>query len=78
MATLMLETLPVMEDALAEAARAYRRAEAAVIKRREELAEAIVAADRSGVRQVDIVRVTGYTREHIRRIVAAAKEREQG
>lgn len=70
----MFETLPVMEDALTEAARAYHRAEAAAAKRRRELAEAIVAADRAGVRQVDIVAATGYTREHIRRIVRDAEQ----
>lgn len=58
-----------MEDALTEATRAYRRAEAAVEKRRAELAEAIAAAAQAGTRQVDIVRITGYTRESIRRIV---------
>jgi hypothetical protein len=62
-----------MESALTEAARAYRRAERAVEQRREELAAAIVQAAADGVRQVDIVRATGYTREHIRRIVRDAE-----
>lgn len=61
-----------MEDALTEATRAYRRAEAALEKRRAELAAAIAAAARAGTRQVDIVATTGYTREHIRRIVRDA------
>jgi hypothetical protein len=42
-------------------------------KARDELAAEIVAAARAGVRQVDIVRVTGYTRETVRRIVRAAE-----
>lgn len=33
------------------------------------LADAIRAASRDGVKQVDIVKATGYTREMIRRIV---------
>jgi DNA-nicking Smr family endonuclease len=48
-------------------------ARAKVDQARDVLAEAIVAAARSGVRQVEIVRVTGYTRESVRRIVRAAE-----
>lgn len=40
--------------------------------RRRDLAAAIVAAAAAGTRQTDIVRITGYTREHIRRLVRAA------
>ena len=36
---------------------------------RTELADAIRDADQSGVRQVDIVAVTGYSRERVRQIV---------
>lgn len=61
---------------LHRATAAYRRAQAAVEARREELAEAIRDADRNGVKQVEIVKVTGYTREHIRRIVAAGQEHD--
>jgi hypothetical protein len=43
-----------------------------VDRAREALAEAIVEAARSGMRQVDIVKVTGYTRERVRQIVRAA------
>lgn len=59
---------------LEEAARAYRRAEKALEDRRAALAEAIVLADQEGVRQADIVKITGYAREHVRRIVRAAEE----
>lgn len=48
-------------------------ARAKVDRAREDLAAAIVAAAQSGVRQVDIVRVTGYTRETVRRIVRAGE-----
>jgi DNA invertase Pin-like site-specific DNA recombinase len=57
---------------LEEAARAYRRAKEALDKARPELAMAIVDAARAGTRQADIVRVTGYTREQVRRICRAA------
>lgn len=59
---------------LEEAARAYRRAEKTLEERRAALAQAIVEADRAGRKQVEIVQVTGYAREHIRRIIRAAEE----
>jgi len=52
-------------QALVEAARQQRT------QARERLAEAIVAAARGGARQVDLVKITGYTRETIRRILRA-------
>ncbi|WFE46298.1 hypothetical protein [Verrucosispora sp. WMMD1129] len=57
---------------LEQAAKAYRRAKEALDKARPELAEAIVEAAREGMRQAEIVRVTGYTREQVRRICRAA------
>lgn len=36
-------------------------------------ARAIRAALHSGIRQVEIVAITGYTREHVRRLSAAAE-----
>lgn len=36
---------------------------------------AIYAALEDGMRQVDVVAVTGYTREHVRRLDAAERER---
>lgn len=62
-----------MSTDLERAAKAFRRAEQALEQRRTELAEAIVAADQAEVKQVEIVRITGYTRETVRRIVEAAK-----
>jgi CRP-like cAMP-binding protein len=60
--------------ALARAAQAHRRAEAAVISTRLALASAIAEADSAGVKQLDIVRITGYTRETVRRIVKSFED----
>jgi len=74
-----------MPSRLDDAANAFRQAQAnladargrvgsartQVDRARVELAEAIVDAARSGMRQVDIVRVSGYTRESVRRILRA-------
>lgn len=58
---------------LEKAAGAFRRAEATLEKRRAELAEAIKAAQ--GVEsQATVVRITGYTRETIRRLWRSADE----
>ncbi|HEV8174334.1 MAG TPA: hypothetical protein VGP91_11875 [Actinoplanes sp.] len=75
-----------MPKNLDEAATSYRRAQAALAElqaqvgtaranvesARAELAEAIVEAARRGMRQVEIVQRSGYTRESVRRIVRAA------
>jgi hypothetical protein len=58
-----------MSTDLERAAKAFRRAEQALEQRRAELADAIRAADEAGTKQVDIVRITGYTRETVRRLV---------
>ena len=55
-------------DALDE----VREARAAVPQVRARLADAIVAAYRSGVRVGEIARVTGYGREQVRRILRKA------
>jgi CRP-like cAMP-binding protein len=78
-------TTGVLKD-LEMAAQAYADAQAAVVDAqqaladrradvpvaRQRLADAIVAATRAGVRQRDIVDVTGYSRESVRRILRAA------
>ncbi|MEO3922680.1 hypothetical protein ABGB07_02175 [Micromonosporaceae bacterium B7E4] len=67
------------DDPVATAVRAYRRAEAALDKRRGELADAIghaVLVDNR--KQADVARLTGYTREHIRRICRDYADREIG
>lgn len=72
-------------NSLDRAVRAYRAAQAAVEAAqrrvgqartqadatRVQLHEAIVAAAEGGMRQVDLVRATGYTRERIRQILRA-------
>jgi hypothetical protein len=55
---------------LHRATAAHKRALAAAEERRKELVTAIREADADGMKQVEIVKITGYTREHIRRIVA--------
>ncbi|APU20903.1 hypothetical protein [Actinoalloteichus sp. GBA129-24] len=58
-------------DDLKKAATAFRRAETVLANARTRLADAIRAADADGVRQAEIARITGYTRENIRLIVRA-------
>lgn len=57
---------------LESASLAYRKAKAALDVARPRLAAAIADAARAGVKQAEIVRVTGYTREQVRRICRAA------
>lgn len=57
---------------LEDATKAYRRAEHTLEQRRTQLAEAIADAARAGTKPAEIVRVTGYAREHVRRILRAA------
>ncbi len=65
------------DDRVADALRAYQRARLTAERRRSELANAIGEAvvDR-GVRQADIARQTGYTREHVRRLCNDYVERK--
>lgn len=60
---------------LKQAVAKYRRAEAAVTTTRDEMYAAILADLDEGVRQTDIVRATGLTRERIRQIANAAKKK---
>jgi hypothetical protein len=53
---------------LDDAVRQPRTAQAA-LPRAEQRAAAIIAADRSGMRQPDIVDATGYSRERVRQII---------
>lgn len=65
------------DDRVGEALRAYRRARLAAERRRSELASAIGEAvvDR-GIKQADVARQTGYTREHVRRMCNEYIERK--
>jgi hypothetical protein len=60
------------QDAVVEAQQRVAEAREQVPIARERLAAAIVAATQAGVRQVDVVRVTGYSREQVRRILRSA------
>lgn len=60
---------------LTQAVTRYRRAEAAVAATRDEMYAAILADLADGVRQAEVVRATGLTRERIRQIVNADKEK---
>ncbi|MCX4472793.1 hypothetical protein C5N14_09485 [Micromonospora sp. MW-13] len=65
------EARAALTGAQAEADRIVAEAKDEIATARSRLAEAIVEAARSGTRQVDIVRATGYTRERIRQILRA-------
>jgi DNA-binding transcriptional regulator LsrR (DeoR family) len=60
-------------EQLEQAARRYQRAKKAMEQARADLAPAIVAAYRDGVRQADIARITGLTPEWVRQMLAEAK-----
>lgn len=62
--------MPDPSPALLAAARRRTHALDELEAARLELAELIPAEVEAGVRQVDIVKVTGYTREQVRRIAA--------
>lgn len=44
-------------------------------ERRDRLADALLEATEAGIQQKKLVAETGYTREHIRRLVVAARKR---
>lgn len=46
-------------------------------ERRARVAEALLDATEAGLRQKDLVVETGYTREHVRRLVDAARKRRE-
>lgn len=56
------------------AAKRYREAEEALEAARQDLQVEAVRALQGGVRQVDVVRTTGWTREYLRRLRAKAEE----
>ncbi|QGN47423.1 hypothetical protein ACN26Y_14770 [Micromonospora sp. WMMD558] len=65
------EARAAVMDAQARAEQLVTNARNDVAEARSRFAEAIVDAARDGMRQVDIVRVTGYTRERVRQILRA-------
>ncbi len=73
------QNLSVTDKQLADAHAAYRRAEKTLDTRRDELFKAIGEAVTTGrVRQSDVVKQMGYTREHVRRICRAYEEWRDG
>jgi len=63
------------EESLIRAAKAYRRTEKAHEEARRELKRAAVRAMAAGVRQSDVVKVTGWTREYLRRLKKDKKDK---
>lgn len=64
----MLSDMKAETERLTRAAKRVARHDA----EREELHAAILAALAAGMRQVEIVRITGYTRERVRQIARDA------
>jgi hypothetical protein len=64
-------------DDLARLAERLRREQAKADATRAELHAAIVKALQDGVRQVDVVRATGYTRERLRQLAEAARHADE-
>jgi hypothetical protein len=56
------------EDPLVKATRQYKRAQAAMNARRAGLIYEVGVAIERGRKQAEIVEITGFTREHIRRM----------
>jgi biopolymer transport protein ExbD len=60
------------EEAMSElraAAASYRRIKLREAAAHERLVEAMRAASAAGIKQVRLVETTGYTREHVRRLL---------
>lgn len=60
-----------------QAARAYQRADKAFRERRADLVKHVVKAADEGMPQTDICRITGWTRDYVRKIVKAAHEKAE-
>ncbi|MYW00610.1 hypothetical protein [Streptomyces sp. SID3343] len=56
------------EEGLVSAAKAYRRTEREHEEARQELKHAAVRAMAAGVKQSEVAKVTGWTREYLRRL----------
>ncbi|MET7302179.1 hypothetical protein [Embleya sp. NPDC005575] len=61
-------------EGLIRAAKAYRRTEKAHEEARQELKRAAVRAIAAGVKQSEVVKVTGWTREYLRRLKKDKKD----
>lgn len=70
----LLHTGDMSTDELVEAAKRFRSAERTMIRRREELfgiIRATFAEPDNKLKKSDIARITGYTREHIARVLGS-------
>jgi hypothetical protein len=65
------EAYRAAQAAVEAAERSIVEARARVPETRERLYIAMVAAARAGVRQSQLVKVTGFNREHVRRVLRA-------
>lgn len=63
-------------SALEAAAQRYKRADDALTTARDTLQTEAVAALRSGVKQAEVVRITKWSREYLRRLRDAADKRD--
>ncbi|WP_242892528.1 hypothetical protein [Actinomadura litoris] len=59
-------------EKLVEAAEEFRRRKHEFDLAREKLADAMADAARAGMTPTEIIEISGYTREHVRRILRAA------
>lgn len=74
--TLCLVDTPEEKQVRAAAAR-VRRLEAQLRTARRELSIAVVAALDSGSKQITLVRLTEYTREHLRRLALIGRSEDE-
>lgn len=61
----------VTRENLVEAAAEFRRRKDEFDLARKKLAEAMVAAAHAGMPQTEIIQISGYNREHVRRVLRA-------
>lgn len=61
--------LDVARERLVEAAAEFRRIEEELERARAALAQAIVEAGKAKMPQTEIIRISGYSREHVRRLL---------
>ena len=59
----------VTRENLVEAAEEFRRRKEEFDLARTKLADAMIEAARAGLPQTEIIKISGYTREHVRRIL---------
>lgn len=66
-----------LRERLRRATAVRLRAEAALARAREESAALIIEANDAGLRQSEVVEITRYNREHLRRLVRDEEERRR-